>query len=306
MIMASFTTQIKEEITKIETEKCESLAEVCAYIFFHGIVDDKIALFVENNSVARRMFNLLKRLYGADIRLTTRTQKRFNVKTIYILEILNKIADIKADINDSILHIRDYSDEEKASFLKGVFLGSGSINDPSKSKYHLELLVMEEGDAFLVNSLLQDLRFSSKVLKRDKGFMVYLKQAEEISDFIKLLGAINALFYYEDIRIYRDHKNMVNRLNNCEQANVEKSMKTCNEQIKNIEYLKENDLLNLLDEKSILVIDYRMKYPETTMSELADIISLETDYKISKSGINHHFRKIKDLVMKNESKKNEQ
>lgn len=128
--------------------------------------------------------------------------------------------------------------------------------------------------------------------------MVYIKMSEEISDFIKLLGAINALFYYEDIRIYRDHKNMVNRLNNCEQANVEKSMKTCNEQIENINYLKENDLITLLDDKSKVVIEYRLKYPETTMNELAEIISLETEVSITKSGINHHFRKIKDLVQK--------
>lgn len=131
--------------------------------------------------------------------------------------------------------------------------------------------------------------------------MVYIKASEEISDFIKLLGAINALFYYEDIRIYRDHKNMVNRLNNCEQANVEKSMKTCNEQLANIEYLEQNDLLGLLDEKTRLVIDYRLKYPETTLAELAEIISLETDYRITKSGINHHFRKIKELVFRHQN-----
>jgi DNA-binding protein WhiA len=118
-----------------------------------------------------------------------------------------------------------------------------------------------------------------------------------------MLNAIDALFYYEDIRIYRDHKNMVNRLNNCEQANVEKMMKTCNEQIENIHYLEKNDMLDLLDDKTRIIADYRIKYPETTMLELADIISMETEYTISKSGINHGFRKIKDLV--NKSKEND-
>lgn len=300
--MASFTTQIKEEITKIETEKCESLAEVCAYLKFNSIITDNyINIFIENASVARRMFNLIKRLYKVDIKLTIRTQKRFSIKTMYILEIHENINDIIKDIEDSVKNIIEYSDEEKASFLKGVFLANGSINDPSKSKYHLEFLIAEESDAKLVNTLLTMLGFSSKTLKRDKGYMVYIKASEEISDFIKLLGAINALFYYEDIRIYRDHKNMVNRLNNCEQANVEKSMRTCNEQIENINYLKEHDLLTLLDEKSNIIIEYRLKYPETTMNELAEIISLETEIKITKSGINHHFRKIKDLVMKSKN-----
>lgn len=297
--MTSFTIQIKEEITKLETERCESLAEVCSYIYFNGaITKTSITLFIENNSVARRMFNLIRRLYGVNIKLTTRTQKRFNVKTIYILELSQKIDEIRKDIEDSLNHIDEYSDPEKASFLKGVFLSSGSINDPKKSKYHLEVLVTFENDAILINKLFRSLNFSSKYLKRDKGYMIYLKQAEEISDFIKLLGAINALFYYEDIRIYRDHKNMVNRLNNCEIANEVKALKTCNEQIKNINYLKEHDLLSLLDEKNNLVIEYRLKYPETTLSELAEIISMETDIKITKSGINHHFRKIKDLVEK--------
>jgi DNA-binding protein WhiA len=113
-----------------------------------------------------------------------------------------------------------------------------------------------------------------------------------------MLNAIDALFYYEDIRIYRDHKNMVNRLNNCEQANVEKMMKTCNEQVENIEFLEKEDLLDLLDDKTKTIAEYRLKYPETTMQELADIISMETEFTISKSGINHGFRKIKDFVNK--------
>lgn len=301
--MASFTTQIKEEVTKIETEKCESLAEVCSYIHFNALKSEcNITLFIENNSVARRMFNLIKRLYGVNIKLTTRTLKRFNIKTMYILEISEKIDEILKDVEDSIKNIREYSDEEKASFLKGVFLCSGSINDPSKSKYHLEILVSLEEDSILVNDLLKQLNFSSKILKREKGFMIYIKQAEEISDFIKLIGAINALFFFEDIRIYRDHKNMVNRLNNCEQANVEKSMKTCGEQIDNINYLKDHGMLSLLDEKSNTIMEYRLKYPETTMNELAEIISLETPYKITKSGINHHFRKIKELVERSKNK----
>lgn len=299
----SYTTTIKDEVTKIETERVESLAEAVSFIHFNGkFENNEIILFIENNSVARRMFNLIKRLYGVDINLTIRTQKRFQVKTMYILTISKKVDEIVFDINNTNKNILDYSDPEKASYIKGVFLASGSINDPSKSKYHLELLINDESSAYLVHKILLSLKFSSKILKREKGYMVYIKQAEEISDFIKMLGAINALFYYEDIRIYRDHKNMVNRLNNCEQANVEKSMRSANEQLENIEYLKKNDLLSLLDDKIKVVIEYRIKYPETTLQELADIISLETEVKITKSGINHHFRKIKELVMRHKNK----
>lgn len=301
--MASFTTQIKDEITKIETERVESLSEVCAYLKYNGNVENNhLVLITENASVARRMFNLLKRLYGVNIKLTIRSQKRFVIRTIYMLEISEKLNVILADMEECVKHIMDYSDAEKASFLKGIFLANGSINDPSKSKYHLEFLISDETLANICNNLLLDMNFSSKILKRDKGYMVYIKAAEEISDFIKVIGAINALFYFEDIRIYRDHKNMVNRLNNCEQANVEKSMRTCNEQVSNIEYLKSMDMLSLLDDKSQVIASYRLKYPETTMSELAEIISVETEYNITKSGINHHFRKIKELVNRSKNK----
>lgn len=298
----SFTTTIKDEVTKIETERVESLAEVVAFIKYNGkINEDSIELYIENNSVARRMFNLIKRLYKINITLTIRTQKRFQTKTMYILTIRD-MESILFDMNNIVKNIMDYSTPEKASFIKGVFLANGSINDPKKSKYHLELLISDECSAKLVHKILLSLKFSSKILKRDKGYMVYIKASEQISDFIKMLGAINSLFYYEDIRIYRDHKNMVNRLNNCEQANVEKSMRSANEQLSNIEYLKDNDLLSLLDEKTKLVIEYREKYPETTLQELADIISLETDVVITKSGINHHFRKIKELVERHKNK----
>lgn len=300
--MASFTTQIKDEISKIETNKLESLSELCSFLKYNDSIDKSILIKTENSSVARRMFNLLKRIYGVNIKLTIRTQKKFLVKKIYLLQVTEKVNTIMLDVDNIYKNILTFSDEEQISFLKGVFLATGSINDPAKSKYHLEFLIDNEEYAKIVDKLLKHFRFSSKILKREKGYMVYLKQAEEISDFIKLIGAINALFYFEDIRIYRDHKNMVNRLNNCEQANVEKSMKTCNEQIENINYLKENDLESLLDDKTKLIISYRLKYPETTMNELAEIISLETDINITKSGINHHFRKIKELVTKHKNK----
>ena len=99
--------------------------------------------------------------------------------------------------------------------------------------------------------------------------------------------------YFEDIRIYRDHKNMTNRLNNCEQANIDKVFMTANKQIKDIEKLYELDMVDLLDDKLKQVIEYRMKYKESSLSELAEIISLETGNEISKSGLNHRFRKIR-------------
>lgn len=299
----TFTTKIKDEITKLEENVISSLAVLHSYLYFNAVFNEKqLTIITENASVARYIFKLLKVHYNIDIKLTLRVQKKFKVKNLYILIIKNKINIISEDINNTIDNISNSSDEEKIAFLKGVFLAKGSINDPNKSKYHLEFLVDSLIDANLIKSIMLDFKYNVKVIKRSKGEMVYLKSSEEISDFIKMLNAFNSLFYYEDIRIYRDHKNMVNRLNNCEQANVEKSLKTCNEQIKNINYLKNHDMLSLLDDKILITINYRLKYPESSLSELANIISLETDLKITKSGINHYFRKIKELVERNKNK----
>lgn len=177
-------------------------------------------------------------------------------------------------------------------------MATGSINDPKKSRYHLEMSFQDEKKAKKVLLLLKDLNYNFKIHKREKTYMLYIKSAEEISDFLKLLGAVNSLFYYEDIRIYRDHANMVNRLNNCEQANLEKSLETSDKQLSMIKYMKEYNYMSLLDEKTRQVAEYRLKYPEESFQTLADILSKETGKKVTKSYVNHHFRKINEVYDK--------
>lgn len=295
----TFTTQIKEEITKEENNNIEDLTSLCTYLKFNATLEeDKMTVMVVNASVARWIFKLLKTNYNVLIKLTTRTMKRFKARNLYILEVKEKLDLIYKDIDNIFKEISTSSDEEKKAFLKGMFLACGSINDPKKNQYHLEFLVKEEEDAKLIDDLLNSLKIKSKVLKRDREYMVYVKSSENISDFIKYLGAFNALFYFEDIRIYKDHKNMVNRLNNCEQANVERTLKSSKTILDNIKYLEDNDLLMLLDDKSKEIIEYKKKYPDTSLGELAEIITMETNKSITKSGINHHFRKINALVKK--------
>ncbi len=295
----TFTTQIKEEITKEENNNIEDLTSLCTYLKFNATLEeDKMTVMVVNASVARWIFKLLKTNYNVLIKLTTRTMKRFKARNLYILEVKEKLDLIYKDIDNIFKEINTSSDEEKKAFLKGMFLACGSINDPKKNQYHLEFLVKEEEDAKLIDDLLNSLKIKSKVLKRDREYMVYVKSSENISDFIKYLGAFNALFYFEDIRIYKDHKNMVNRLNNCEQANVERTLKSSKVILDNIKYLEDNDLLMLLDDRSKEIIEYKKKYPDTSLGELAEIITMETNKSITKSGINHHFRKINALVKK--------
>lgn len=298
----TFTTQIKDEITKDANSLLEDRISLCTYLKYNSTIDDYIKVYTENASSARWIFKNLKQFYNVDIHLICRTIKRFKKRNIYILEIKDKKDLILKEIDDCLNNIVDGSREEKKAFLKGIFLSCGSINDPKTNMYHLEFLVKDEKDSKLINKILHSLKFDSKVIKREYEYMIYIKKSEQISDFIKYLNAINALFYFEDIRIYKDHKNMVNRLNNCEQANLEKSLKNSEVIINNIKYLKENDLIMLLDDRTKEIIDYKLKYPETSMEELSKIVSMETDKSITKSGINHHFRKINEIVKKHSNK----
>ncbi len=306
----TFTTRIKEEVTKQEIPSIESLVELSSFIRFTGqIKKNKITLVMENASVARRIYKDIKSNFGVNIKITIRNQKRFRVTQIYILEITEKINTILETLNilkdNKKILPEEYflsTEEECAAFLRGAFLACGSINDPSTAGYHLEFTSSTKKEGLYLASLLKKFNISAKVLKRNNHYMTYIKSAEMISDLIRLFGATNCFFYFEDIRIYRDHKNMVNRLNNCEIANQEKILKSGMKQLEDIKYLHEHDLIGLLDENVQEAVKYREAYPETSLSELADIITQETGRQIGKSGINHYFIKVKKLVEKHKEK----
>ena len=294
----TFSTKLKEEICREEINSLERRSELSAILRYDAHINGKITITFENGCVARRVFKDIKSIFNMTPHIIVRNQKRLRAKQIYILEIKQHIDTILKRLNIDKNPSRSDFDtpEEMAAFVRGAFLVTGSISDPSTSGYHLEFVLNTLEDANFLNSLLLEMKFDSKVLERNNKYMVYLKSAEEISDMIRMFKASNALFYFEDIRIYRDHKNMVNRLNNCEIANQEKTTMTGMKQLEDIAYLKEHDLLDLLDDKTKQIITYRLKYPESSYQELAEIISLETDYQIGKSGINHHFIKMKKMV----------
>jgi DNA-binding protein WhiA len=190
-----------------------------------------------------------------------------------------------------------YEDEEdKKAYLRGVFLSTGSINDPKTARYHLEFLIDDYEYAVFICDLLDYYYLNSKIIERNNGFMIYIKESEKISDFLKILKAYNAVLYYEDIKAYREQKNLVNRLNNCEQANVEKTINSANSHISDIETIENTIGLDALDEKLRTTAIYRKRYKEVSLSELSKIISLETNTKVTKSGLNHRIRKIKEIA----------
>ena len=301
----SFTTNIKNEISNIEYSESEKMAELSAILNIGvKIHEDNFEILTENLSVARRIYKLIKDIYHVEIDMDTSEVNTLRKNKLVSLKVTEKIDLILNDLcileeGKRIYIPHNYLIDElkdKQAYLRGIFMMCGSINDPKTSRYHAEFVISNEETANEVNRLLNELHFNSKVIKREKNYMVYIKESEKISDFIKMLNATTSLFYYEDIRIYRDHKNMTNRLNNCEQANVDKMINASNEQLEMIKKLREIMDFDLLDDKIKTICIYKEKYPESSMSELAEIISSETEKPISKSCINHRFRKIKEMI----------
>ena len=302
----TFSSTVKEEVSRLDTTKPESISELSAIIRNSASIDKSILIHLENNFVARRIYKLIKSLYDVTPVITVR-KKYFSNGLSYILDVRNKTEEILNDLsiidnNNNYLNIpKEYivSDEEAVrAYLRGLFVVSGSVNDPKTSRYHLEFVVDNNSYAQFIKSLLDNYNLNAKIIKRTKNYTVYIKEAEKISDFLRVIKAYNAVLYFEDIRIYRDHKNMTNRLNNCEQANVDKTIITAANQVKEIEKIMDSGGLDLLDLKTKEAAIYRLKYKEASLLELSEIISIETGNKITKSGLHHRFKKISDLASK--------
>ena len=301
----SYTSNIKNEICNNDYSDSEMMSELSAILNIGvKLYDDRFEIYTENVSVARRVYKLIKDIYHIQIDMDNSSINSLRGNKLVLLTVKEKFDVILDDLcilkNNERLNVpSDYlvdEQKDKMAYIRGSFMICGSINDPKTSRYHAEFVIQNEETAEFLNSLLNEMFLNSKVIKRDKNYMVYIKEAEKISDLIRMLNATTSLFYYEDIRIYRDHKNMTNRLNNCEQANVDKSINASNEQLELINKLRELIDFDLLDEKIQTICIYKEKYPETSMGELAEIISSETEKPITKSCINHRFRKIKEMV----------
>lgn len=303
----SFTTTIKEEICRIDNiSRSETIAELSGFLRNNGTCDEnELELVTENATVAKRIYTLMKNVYDVSCEIETRKGVNFSKNNLYLITLNEKVNMILKDLSvidnngDILLEPNEYifdSEEEIRAYLRGAFLSKGSVNDPKTARYHLELLIDEVEEASVINDLLNMFYLNSKIIARDKGYMIYIKEAEKIGDFLRIISANNAVLYFEDIRIYRDHKNMTNRLNNMEQANMDKIIATAHKQLEQIKFLKDNDYLELLDDKTKELISYREKYPEASLTELAEIISYETRKPITKSGLNHRFRKINEFV----------
>lgn len=302
----SFTALVKSEMCEKIPMEAEAITELSALVRTIGKYDRGIMITTENEDVARYISTVMRDTYDIYMQISVRKGYNFDKNYIYVLTTNQKKTHILTDLGliqngKTTILPPDYMLDDDAlvrAYLRGLFLAIGSINDPQKSRYHLEFVVSKEEYAKYICNLLNQYDFNSKVLKRKNRYMIYMKESEKIGDFLRLMEANKAVLYYEDIRMFRDQINLTNRLNNCEQANVDKVVQTANEQRNEIQFLKEVGAFDLLDDKIKEVALYREKYPDVSLVELSHIITVETGHPITKSGLHHRLKKIKELCNK--------
>lgn len=177
----------------------------------------------------------------------------------------------------------------RRAYIRGAFLAGGSVNNPETSSYHLEIYNYHEEHNQSLCDLLNGYQLHARILERKKGFITYIKEAEKITELLNYIGAHQALFKFEDVRIVRDMRNSVNRLVNCETANLNKTIGAAFRQVENIRFIDRTVGLEALPDKLQEIANLRIEHQEVSLKELGEMVS---GGKISKSGINHRLKKI--------------
>ncbi len=302
----TFARSVKEELTRIDSSKSMKLAELSALLHLSGeVVYNKEGLFIEftssNIAITRRFVSLVKDLYDAEVELFKKEGS--NLKKSGMLVIIK--SHTKQIVSEhSLLEENTYnydlltaSNEEKQAYLKGAFLASGSVNDPIKPNYHLEIFTKSKNEAIYVQRLMNHFDLNARITKRRNGLIIYIKEAEAISEFLKVIGAYDSVFKYEDLRIQRDFNNSINRVINCEIANEKKTLDAANNQLSQIKLIKQYKDIDSLDSKTREIILLREENPNSSLNELATAYEQKTGDKMSKSGINHRLVKIRELAL---------
>lgn len=305
----SFASDIKKELTAIQSDACCQLAELAALVRMNGVISISrqgygLDVQTENAAIARRIYTLIKQNYELPVELLVRKKMKLKKNNVYIVRMKNGVQSMLKDlglIKDQYQIARTisskYLEKEccRKAYLRGAFLAGGSMNNPETSSYHLEIFNYYEEHAEALKELVNRYELHARTLERKNGFIVYMKEAEKITSFLSIIGAHQALLKFEDVRIVRDMRNSVNRLVNCETANLNKTIGAAFRQIENIKLIERTVGLEQLPEKLQEVAKLRVQYEEVSLKELGELVS---SGPISKSGINHRLKKIDEFADK--------
>ncbi|QKS73306.1 DNA-binding protein WhiA [Paenalkalicoccus suaedae] len=305
----SFASMTKKELTQLEIDPCCSKAELAALIRMNGSVSLRnmqmtLDIQTENAAIARRIYSLLKSIYEVHVELLVRKKMRLKKNNVYVVRISKQAREILESlriVDEAFSFTREISPELikdsccKRAYLRGAFLAGGSVNHPETSSYHLEIFSFYEEHNASLRDLMNYFELNAKMIERKKGFILYLKEGEKISEFLNVIGAHQALLRFEDTRIMKDMRNSVNRLVNCETANLNKTVGAAMRQVENIRLIRDEIGLDALPEKLREIAELRIEHQDVSLKELGEML---TSGKVSKSGINHRLRKIEEFANK--------
>ena len=296
----SFASDVKIELGKLKINDCCKMAELSALLQLSSEVSINsegahVTFKTMNNTIARLFVSLVKEKYDLPINIIM-SKHALTKGDVYqiVVDKANKIIDDFDLFNKDYAHYNKYIENDccKKAYVRGAFLTTGSINDPKKS-YHLEIKCRNEECAIFIQMLLNSFRLNARISKRREELIVYLKEAQAIGDYLYIVGANKAYFDFEDIRVNKDISNQVNRKNNCEIANEVKAINAAKQQMEDIKKLENS--MNI-DIKLYEVMELRKKNPTATLVELLEIYREEYNKEITKSCLNHRFRKIHELA----------
>ncbi|MDR1603852.1 MAG: DNA-binding protein WhiA [Gracilibacteraceae bacterium] len=303
----SFSGTAKDELARLREEKpCCRLAEMAALIRMDGVLQFggrenwAVQIVTENAAVARKLFNLARTELEcpADVTIRRKMQLRKNISYLVRvyprnrndlrrLGILNGEGALQTGIDRALIRSRC----DKKAYLRGAFLAGGSVNNPERD-YHLEITAGNMALAKDLQALLRGLRLKAKISPRKNAYVVYIKESEHIFDFLALVGAHQALFAFEDARILKEMRNQVNRLTNCETANLDKTVSAAVRQAENIRYIASRAGLASLPPGLREIAELRLAQPDCTLKELGEMLTPP----VGKSGVNHRLRRIEEIA----------
>ncbi|MFD1886982.1 DNA-binding protein WhiA [Paenibacillus wenxiniae] len=304
----SFAAQTKKELTMIEADDCCEQAELSALIRMNGSVqvsNKKIILDIstENAAIARRIYSLIKKHFAVHTELLVRKKMRLKKNNVYIVRIPAGVQEILSQlkiVSEGFMFTPGINKQMvsktccKRAYLRGAFMAGGSVNNPEGSSYHLEIASMYEEQCQALVDLANEFDLNARCIERKKGFILYIKEGEKIIEFLSIIGAHQALFKFEDVRIMRDMRNSVNRIVNCETANLNKTIGAAVRQIDNIRLIQRHLGLEQLPDKLREVAEIRLAHPDMNLKEVGEMLK----GGVSKSGVNHRLRKIDELAEK--------
>ena len=299
----SFSLEVKQELSKINSlaDKNNVKCELMGYLVTSNtsVQKNKVRFSTESQYNINRFSKLLNNLgfVNYDIKIQRNMYSIFINKND-IQELIR--AEENINIANEMLSYFLKSEILEKAFIRGTFLGSGTINNPEK-KYHLEIFLKNLETAKYIIEILRKYSIDFKILERSKKYAIYTKEGEEISKFLALMGASASVLKFEEIRVYRDIKNNINRKVNCETANLNKIVNSSVKQINDIKYIKERGKFNELSEQLKEIAIVRIENPDMSLEELGKLLKKP----IGKSGVNHRLRKIQKIVeeLKEESNK---